>query len=186
VSARVRSAAPGTAAALPAAPAPRYATAMRLLIVLFAGLLAGCGFELRGADVLPPDLKNLYLVANIDVTIDFENFLETSDTRIVSSREQADVILTVVNPRYDRRVLSVDPTTGKEREYEIVYTVDVSAVGKQGRVFIPTQSVSLVRDFIYDPEAIIGTSREEAVLYVEMRRDAAQQILYRLRAATAG
>jgi outer membrane lipopolysaccharide assembly protein LptE/RlpB len=46
--------------------------------------------------------------------------------------------------------------------------------------------VSLVRDFTYDPEAIIGTSREEAVLYVEMRRDAAQQILYRLRAATAG
>jgi LPS-assembly lipoprotein len=136
--------------------------------------------------VLPPDLKNLYVIAGPDLAIDIENFLETSDSRIVSSREQADVILTVVNPRYDRRVLSVDPNTGKEREYEIVYTVDVNAVGKQGRVFIPAQSVSLVRDFVYDPEAIIGTSREEAVLYVEMRRDAVQQILYRLRAATAG
>ena len=159
---------------------------MRLVIVLFAGLLAGCGFELRGANVLPPDLKNLYVVAGPDLASDIENFLETSDSRIVSSREQADVILTVVNPRYDRRVLSVDPNTGKEREYEIVYTVDVNAVGKQGRVFIPAQSVSLVRDFIFDPDAIIGTSREEAVLNVEMRRDAVQQILYRLRAATDG
>lgn len=184
--ARARGAAPGTAAALPAAPAPRYATAMRVIIILFAGMLAGCGFELRGANVLPPDLKNLFVVANPDLAIDIENFLETSDTRIVSSREQADVVLTVLNPRFDRRVLSVDPNTGKEREYEIVYTVDVSAVGKQGRTFIPAQPVSLVRDFIYDPEAIIGASREEAVLYVEMRRDAVQQILYRLRAATDG
>lgn len=159
---------------------------MRPIVLLLVGLLAGCGFELRGANVLPPDLKNLYLVAGTDLAIDIENFLETSDTRIVNSREQADVILTVVNPRYDRRVLSVDPNTGKEREYEIVYTVDVSAVGKLGQTFIPAQPVSLVRDFIYDPEAIIGTSREEAVLQVEMRRDAVQQILYRLRAATDG
>lgn len=159
---------------------------MRLTIVLLAGLLAGCGFELRGANVLPPDLKNLYVVANADLAIDVENFLETSDTKLVKSRDEADVVLTIVNPRYDRRVLSVDPDTGKEREYEIVYTVDVSAVGKEGRTFIASQPLSLVRDFIYDTDAIIGASREEAVLYVEMRRDAVQQILYRLRVATAG
>lgn len=159
---------------------------MRLTIVLLASLLAGCGFELRGANVLPPDLENLYVVANADLATDVENFLETSDTKLVKSREEADVVLTIVNPRYDRRVLSVDPNTGKEREYEIVYTVDVNAVGKQGRTLIAPQPVSLVRDFIFDTDAIIGASREEAVLQVEMRRDAVQQILYRLRAATAG
>lgn len=160
--------------------------AMRLTIVLLAGLLAGCGFELRGANVLPPDLRNLYVVANQDLQYEVAAFLETSDTNLVKSREQADVVLSILNPRYDRRVLSVDPNTGKEREFEIVYTVDVNAVDKQGRSLIAPQPVSLLRDFIFDTEAVIGASREEAVLQVEMRRDAVQQILYRLRAATAG
>jgi len=46
-----------------------------------------------------------------------------------------------------------------------------------------SQSVSLLRDYVFDPDAVIGKSREEGVLREEMRRDAAQQILRRIRAA---
>lgn len=159
---------------------------MRLTIVLLAIVLSGCGFELRGANVLPPDLRNLFVIANQDLQYEVATFLETSDANLVDSREQADVVLSILNPRYDRRVLSVDPNTGKEREFEIVYTVDVNAVDSKGRSLIAPQPVSLLRDFIFDTEAVIGASREEAVLQAEMRRDAVQQILYRLRAATAG
>ena len=159
---------------------------MRLAIVLLASLLTGCGFELRGADVLPPHLRDLFVVANQDIANDVAVFLETSDTRIVRRRDEAQVVLTIVNPRYERRVLSVDPNTGKEREFEIVYTVDVSALDKEGRTLLAPQPVSLLRDFIFDTDAVLGASREEAVLNVEMRRDAVQQILYRLRAATSG
>ena len=178
--------APGAVRALPPARGARYASAMRAIIVLLAGLLAGCGFELRGAAQLPPHLRDLFVVANQDLANDVAIFLETSDARLVSRRDEAQVVLTILNPRYQRRVLSVDPNTGKEREFEIVYTVDISAVDKQGRTLIAPQPLSLQRDFIFDSEAVIGTSREEVVLQVEMRRDAVQQILYRLRAATTG
>jgi len=155
-------------------------------IVVLCSLLAGCGFQLRGAEVLPPDLGALHVSAPTVILAETEFFLEGSDTQLMPGRDGAAVVLTIGNERYDRRVLSVDPNTGKEREFELSYTVDVNAVTAGGRTLISPQSVTLLRDFVFDQDAVIGASREEIVLRDEMRRDAVQQILYRLRAAARG
>lgn len=167
------------------APAARYATCMRPAALLLVALLAGCGFELRGSAVLPESVGSLYVAAPEDLREEVAVYLQGSDTRLVDTRGDAAVTLTLSNPRYDRRVLSVDPTTGKEREFELSYTIDVAATAADGRVLLPLQPVGLVRDFIFDRDAIIGSSREESVLYIEMRREAVQQALRRLRAATS-
>ena len=101
----------------------------------------------------------------------------------MSDRAQANVILTMSNPRYDRRILSVDPQTGFEREIELSYTLDVVATGPQGRVMLKPQTLSVRRDYVFDAGALIGSTQEEALLRIEMRRDLVQQVLYRLRAA---
>jgi len=169
-----------------AAPA-RYAMPMRAAAVIaLSALLAGCGFQLRGADVLPPDLGSLHVSAPPVLLAETEFFLEGSDTRLMPGREGADLVLTIANERYDRRVLSVDPDTGKEREFQLAYTVDVSAVTPGGRTVLAPQSVTLLRDFVFDRDALLGSGREELVLRDEMRRDAVQQIMYRLRAAARG
>ena len=155
-------------------------------IVACALLLAGCGFQLRGGDVLPAGSSGLYVAAPALLQAEAEFFLAGSDTRLVADAASADVVLTIANERYDRRVLSVDPNTGKEREYELSYAVDVNAVRNGGEAVLPPQTVTLVRDFVFDRDALLGTSREETVLREEMRRDAMQQIMNRLRAATRG
>jgi LPS-assembly lipoprotein len=155
-------------------------------VMLLAALLAGCGFQLRGTEVLPPDLGALHVSAPNVLLRETEVFLEGSNTRLVPGHDGADVVLTMGNERYDRRVLSVDPSTGKEREFQLAYSVDVRAVTRDGRTLIAPQVVTLQRDFVFERDALLGASREETVLREEMRRDAVQQILYRLRAAAHG
>ena len=50
-------------------------------------------------------------------------------------------------------------------------------------MLVNRQTVSLVRDYVFDTDQVIGKSREQNVLRKEMRRDAAQRILTRLSAA---
>ena len=112
-------------------------------------------------------------------------FLEGSDTRLVTDRSAADVILTVSNARYTRRVLTVDPDTGKEREFELAYTFNMAARRSNGNALVESQRVTLLRDYVFDRTTLIGSGREESSLREEMLRDAVQQMLYRLRVATA-
>ena len=159
---------------------------MRLAVLLLPLLLAACGFQLRGASVLPPDMGRLQVNASEALREEVAIFLEGSETTIVEDGTKADVVLTMTNARYDRRVLSVDPSTGKESEFELSYTVDVAAKGAAGNVILERRPVTLRRDYLFDPQTLIGSRTEESVIREEMQRDLVQQVLYQLRAATAG
>lgn len=157
-------------------------TVARLAALLTAAaLLGGCGFHLRGNQVLSAGADNLYVSGNSLLRREIEVFLEGSDTKVLSSADGADVLLSVSGERYERRVLSVDPDSGKAREFQLAYSVNLNARSPDGEVLLPPQSVSLLRDFVFDEDQLLGKSREEVVLKIEMRQDAAQQILYRLR-----
>lgn len=158
---------------------------MRFAALLLPLLLTACGFQLRGADVLPPDVGRLFLAAPSALRNEVSVFLEGGNTELVEDRASADVVLSMTKPRYDRRVLSVDPNTGKEREFQLSFTVDVSASSAAGQTILEPKPVTLLRDYVFDPEALIGSNTEEALLRVEMRRDLVRQVLYQLRAATS-
>ena len=70
-----------------------------------------------------------------------------------------------------------------EREFELSYSVSFELRKTDGTVLVEHQTVSLVRDYLFDADQVIGKSREQNVLKKEMRRDAAQRILTRLSAA---
>jgi LPS-assembly lipoprotein len=94
--------------------------------------------------------------------------------------QDAEVVITVDHEAFTRQVLSVDPTTGKAREFALTYTAQFSAQGGNGAFLVEPQLVQISRDFIFEETAVIGKSREEDLLRIEMQRDAAQQILRRL------
>lgn len=155
-----------------------------LLCIVLSSMLTACGFELRGAAALPAELGKLYVQSSAQLRNDIEVFLQGSSTQLVNNRPQANLTLTLSNPRYQRRVLSVDPNTGHEREFELSYSVDVVATDTSGRAILAPQTLSQQRDYVFNAAALIGSNQEEEVLRVEMRRDLVRQLLFRLRAAT--
>lgn len=145
-------------------------------------LSAGCGFHLRGVD-LPEHVGAIYVQAPSALANELVLHLESGGASIASTREDADTILIVDSEDFDRRVLSVRAGSGKVGEYELVYTAVFRAVRNDGLVLLNRQSVNMLRDYVFDADAVIGKSREQGVLRSEMRRDAAQQIVRRLQTA---
>jgi LPS-assembly lipoprotein len=152
-------------------------------LALLLAVLSGCGFQLRGQVALPEDLRAVFVSAPVLIADELEVFLASGGARVTPDREAADARISASGERFDRRLLSVDPDTGREREFELVYTVWASATRRDGSIILSNQPITLVRDFVFDPAAVLGTGREEAVLYDEMRRDAARQIVRRIEAA---
>lgn len=158
----------------------QYGSLSMALVLLAASLLGGCGFKLRGDAALPEDIRSVYVSAPAELRDEIQIFLEGGGVALVDSHAGADASINVTREFFDRRVLSVDPTTGKEREFELAYTVDFNVIRGNGSPVLSGQSINLLRDYVFDPNSVIGKSREEHVLIEEMRRDAAQQLLRRL------
>lgn len=157
-----------------------------LLVVFFVASLGlnACGFHLRGSPPFPDDARSVYLKTTNDLLFDeLAVYLRDSGATIISGEEGADAVLDLSQERFTKRTLSVDPDTGKEREFELSYSVSFELRKTDGTVLVEHQTVSLVRDYLFDADQVIGKSREQNALKNEMRRDAAQRILTRLSAA---
>ena len=162
-----------------------WRTAMRagFAALLGAALVSGCGYQLRGSTLAVANLGSVYVDGPLEIRAALTNLLESGDTRVEAARDAAKTILTLTNETFSRRVLSVDPNTGNEREFELAYQVLFRVREATGKELIGNQTVTLLRDFVFDADAVIGKSREEGVLRTEMQRDAAEQIVRRIEAA---
>ena len=150
-----------------------------LVLALTIAITSGCGYQLRGAVSLPPDLDAIHIAGPPEIGAALARMLDSGGIQ-VQAPGPARAVLRLSDERFSRRLLSVDPNTGKEREFELAYRVAFQLTDADGKVLVPKQSVSLLRDYVFDADAVLGKSREQSVLRDEMRRDAAGQIARRL------
>ena len=150
---------------------------------LLGAALAGCGFQPRGHLALGEAVRSLYVDAPPVLRHAIENALSGSGAARAASRETADAVLLVASERFHRRVLSVDPASGREHETELAYVVEFR-VGRGGESQAAApESVRLLRDYVLDAASIAAKELEEDVIRAELRREAALRILRRLDAA---
>ncbi len=156
----------------------------RLAIALLClSTLSACGFSLRGHAPLPKGIDTVHLQAgSAALRSHLRLALQANGALVAVEKKAADATLIIATESFDRRVLAVDPGTGKSREFELVYNLSFSFNAREGHKLLAPQQLRLRRDFVFDDDAVIGKSREEAVLVEEMRRDAAGQIMRRLSA----
>lgn len=154
------------------------------LLVLGTALVDGCGFRPRGALDLPDDVRNVSIRAPGAIADEIQIFLDGEKVNVTRAAD-ADVTIAVTSERYDKRVTAVDPNTGKEREFEIVYTVAYNVIQKNGAMIVPPKELKFRRDYVFDPSTVLGDTIEEQVLREEMRGDAAYAIVRGLEAALA-
>ncbi|MCK9532652.1 MAG: LPS assembly lipoprotein LptE [Gammaproteobacteria bacterium] len=149
-----------------------------LLLVLSAAL-AGCGFHLRGATVLPEAMTRTELRgAAVDgpLSVEVAQVLRNAGGAVVGPGEGATAVLHVANERVHRRVASVN-AAGNASEYELRYVLTAALNAPDGEILAPQQTVTVVRTYNYDTSNVLGASNEEELLLVEMRRQAVRQLL---------
>ncbi|RME35388.1 MAG: hypothetical protein D6786_02090 [Gammaproteobacteria bacterium] len=146
--------------------------------------LAGCGFHLRGQGEPPLAVESIYVDAAGAPMLgnELRALLRQRDIPLAADRERADVVITLSGEQFDRRVLSVDPDTGKAREFQIAYQANVRAT-RGDTELLPGQSLEQLRDYLFDETAVLGKSAEESQLHREILRESADTVLGMVRRA---
>ena len=155
------------------------------LIALLVLFLAGCGFHLRDALVLPPDLGPVRVTAR-DPYSPLAQSLEQALAHAGAATAPDDATdvatLQVVSERWGNLPLSVD-AFGRSQEYTLRYAVIFNLRRADGSELVPQQAIELARDYISVPTRSAGTESEREILAREMRREMVASILRRIDAA---
>jgi len=162
-------------------------TLLRMLATLgIAGVLAGCGFALRGSQSVAAPGESVYLLA-----------AEPASALAQTLRDallQADVTLSTT-PSATAWQLLLGPETLTSRpgsvnsraraaQYDVELSVEVT-LEQQGAVTLGPLRIASQRSYYEDLSTIAGSNEEVVLLQQEMRQDLVQQLLRRLRAAVA-
>lgn len=147
--------------------------------------LASCGFHLRGSVSLPPELAITQVRGGSGPVVeDLRHALEASGAELTEDAEAATAVIEILRNSTERRVLSVN-SAGKVQEYELHGVLQFRVQGADGRELLPAQQVQVTRDFLFDPDDVLGKSSEEQLARREMQRDLVNLMMLRLQAMHA-
>ncbi len=153
----------------------------RILLLLLALILSACGFHLRGAAALPPDLRALAVTGTPENGPLWRVLRDAIPAAggILAGAANADAVLVITADRFDRRVLSVD-SQGRAQEYELKYTLGYRLDSSDGKPLLDARNLTVFRQYRFDPDAVLAKGEEERRLQEEMRRAAVGRLLRQL------
>jgi len=156
---------------------------VRMVVALVAAALAvsACGFRLQGRAPLPQAFSNTHVIAEnpqTDFVQGLRRALITSGSKLTERSEQATGTVRIHRDEVTRKILSVS-ANNIPREYEVTYTVEFSVDGANGEL-LPSQKVSITRDYSFDETKLLAKENEEAILREGMARDLVAIVMRRL------
>lgn len=160
----------------------------RLIAILALALgLTACGFHLRSALSLPPDLGPVRVVAKDPYSPLAESLavaLENAGAASAPEGATEDVAtLRIRLEKWGSTPISIDQF-GRAQEYTLRYAVMFSLDKADGTNVVPEQTVELSRDYVSVPTRSTGTEGERELLAREMQREMTASILRRIDAAS--
>jgi len=146
-------------------------------------LLAGCGFQLQGRQMLPAALASMQLEA-VDRQSDFARALRTSLTasgaRLVDKAPAEGTVVRILRDSLTERVLSVD-ARNIPTDFELTYEVEVE-VRAGTQELMAAEPFTLSRIYSFDERKLLAKEREKDILREALARDMASVVSRRLSA----
>ncbi|MDP1610284.1 MAG: LPS assembly lipoprotein LptE [Sulfuritalea sp.] len=178
------------------------------VILLLIGLLAACGFKLRGSAALPGHRLPFATIAiTLDPTSEFHAQLKRNieasspGTRVVNDAGEAEAILAVLGDISQKDILSLS-ASGRAREFQLVRRfsfkvhANVAAAATSPPVkytdapptagpteYIPVSTITLRREITFSDDLVLSKESEEQLLWRDIQNDLVQQLMRRLAAA---
>ena len=144
--------------------------------MLAVASLSACGFHLQGAFIAPVEMQRTYIASSDSYSLfvrEFEARLRSAGVELSDSAADATSIFTISFDNTSQRVLSVS-ARNVPTEFEVYYTL-IYSLDAGTKNLLPEQTLTLTRDYTYDPTLVLGKAREE-----ELLRDAIVEDLVRI------
>tara|TARA_Y100001936_G_scaffold250605_1_gene303789 strand:+ start:129 stop:653 length:525 start_codon:yes stop_codon:yes gene_type:complete len=151
----------------------------RLIAALSCLIILSCGFHLRGLSTLP--FETVYIKApNTSTSLDIKRRIQaSSNATVVSSPDNAQVILQIIKENYRKIILSVS-SKGRVREFQLRYTLSFRLINQEGQEISPATEIIIKQVLPFSDSAFLSSQREETMLHVQMKKDAILRLIYRL------
>lgn len=154
---------------------PMAAAALSLLI-------AGCGFQLRGAPPVSSALQPLAVdcAENVPGQLCDAVREQLELGRIdLKPAEEADFVLKIGNFRQERRASAIT-LRAAAAEYTLRHTVDIEVITSDNIPLIEPTDLNSSETYRYDESNVLAKQREEEALREQLHNRLAQQIIFRL------
>lgn len=155
----------------------------RLLCCLLAAALAGCGgWHLRGQGTSHLSFSKVYIDQSRSplVTNSLAYELDHRGMKRVAKRADAEVIIKLEDERFERRILSVDPATGKVREVELVLSTHFTVRTASGKMLMVREPLTWQSDYVFDEGSLLGTVEQDTTIQNDLSKTAATSLAFRL------
>jgi len=152
-----------------------------LLCVVLLATLGGCGFQLRDAAGLPPQMAQTELISDDEYSTlgrQVRFLLERSGVQFVVG-EQATAVLEIPENQVLTEVLTI-ADNARVREYRITHTVRFRLTDAQGQELIGWQTLRQAREISFDEQKILAASREQEYLKEDLADTLARLLVARL------
>ncbi|HHA18081.1 MAG TPA: hypothetical protein ENK70_00025, partial [Methylophaga sp.] len=118
---------------------------------------------------------------NKELGSELKKSLTRNGVTVVSESQKDSALLTIVEYKVDRRVLSVG-SDAKVSEVELYGFVKFKVSDAQGQILSDEQKVEARRDFQFDQNQVIGTTEEGSSIRQQLDQQLVQSMLRRLAA----
>jgi len=147
--------------------------------MLGSGLLAACGFQLRGSVDLP--FSRIALEGFAPRSPLAEELRRTLSQRaeVVATPAQAQVVLHALIDRRERGVVATT-TASQVRELQLRVRLEFRLTTPGGRELIPATELLMTRDMSYSETVALAKEYEELQLLRDMQSDIVGQVMRRL------
>ncbi len=154
-----------------------------MLLVPVLLLQAACGFQMRGAASVPPEMARTYIDAQDRRSLFYRRLrdgLQNAGVNVVDSPGDATATFSILTDLPGERVLSVS-ARNVPREFEVFYTVFYS-VQTEDETLLEPSSQTLTRDYTWDETQVLGKEKEEELLRAAIVDDLVRIVLIQLSA----
>ncbi|HEY6512369.1 MAG TPA: LPS assembly lipoprotein LptE [Burkholderiaceae bacterium] len=147
--------------------------------LLGSGLLAACGFQLRGSTDLPFSRIALEGFAPRSPLAEELRRTLAQSAEVVATPAQAQVVLHALADRRERGVVATT-TASQVRELQLRVRLEFRLTTPGGRELIPATELLMTRDMSYSETVALAKEYEEVQLLRSMQSDIVGQVMRRL------
>jgi len=152
------------------------------LFIVLMTLIAGCGFQLRGAYTLPYESIYLSVPDYSLIGAGLKRAIRASgSTRLADTATDAQATFLPTAEEKLPIILALS-SAGRVREKRLRYRYGYRIVDSKGRDLVLPGMIELNRDLTYSDSAVLAKTQEEDLLWRDMENDLIQQLMRRLAA----
>lgn len=153
--------------------------------IAILSLLAGCGFQLRGAFSIPSSLQTLQILPyqpydTFQRTL--KQFLKNNEVKIIEQNIDNTVQvakLTILSQGFSERTIAYG-SNGLPNRAVLELKISYQLTNAQGKILGNNTLLFVERELMLNPNAVLSTDNERNHLHAELYRDAASQLVRQL------